>query len=256
MSVLLGFLVLLGLSGCARKNDRRLIVGMELSSPPFEMTDEHNQPTGIGVEMARDLATHLGKELVIENTKFEGLIPALRSGKIDLIVSSMTATVVRAETIDFSQPYMHIAICCLVGKEAAVHTAKDLKQPGRRVVVKNGTTGADYARDHLPQAQIIQVGEEAACVLEVVQGKADVFIYDQLSVYQLHKRNPATTRAVYEPLQAENWAVGIRKGNDKLRVGVNDFLTQYRAAHGLEALAQKYLQDRSALDEMGNPFAF
>ena len=65
---------------------------MELAYPPFEMTDEHNQPSGIGVELAQALANALHKELVIENTQFTGLIPALKTGKIDLIISSMTAT--------------------------------------------------------------------------------------------------------------------------------------------------------------------
>ena len=151
---------------------------------------------------------------------------------------------------------MHIAICTLAGKDADVRTAEDLKKPGRRVVVKNGTTGADYARRYLPQARIIQIGEEAACVLEVVQGKAEAFIYDQLSVYQLQKRNPGTTRAVYQPLQTENWAIGIRKRNEGLRVQVNEFLAQYKASHGLETLARRFLQDPKALEETGDPFAF
>ncbi len=255
-AILLGCGALLSVAGCEKKQGDQLVVGMELSSPPFEMTDAQNQPTGIGVDMARALAAYLHKKLVIENTKFEGLIPALRTGKIDLIVSSMTATEERARTIDFSDPYMHIGISLLVGKDTDVRSGDDLNRPSRRVVVKNGTTGADYARNHLAQARVIQVGDEAACVLEVIQGKADAFIYDQMSVYQLQKRNPTTTRAIFKPLQTENWAIGIRKRNDGLRTRVNDFLVEFKAKHGLETLADQYLQDRQALEEMGNPLSF
>ena len=254
--ILAACISVLVLAGCARKKSHALVVGMELSSPPFEMTDEHNQPTGIGVDMARALAAYLHQDLVIENTKFEGLIPALQTGRIDLIISSMTATDERARTIDFSDPYVRISICLLVGANSGLHAGGDLNQPGRRLVVKNGTTGADYARDHLGQATVYQIADESACVLEVIQGKADAFIYDQMSVYQLHQRNPATTRAVFQPLQRENWAIGIGKKHEELRRGVNAFLADFRAKQGLEHIAGKYLSDRDALKEMGDPFSF
>ena len=53
-------------TGCAKKKANQLVIGMELSYPPFEMTDEHNQPNGIGVDMARALAASLHKDLVIQ----------------------------------------------------------------------------------------------------------------------------------------------------------------------------------------------
>lgn len=243
-------------AGCGHRDEHRLVVGMELSSPPFEMTDEHNQPSGIGVDMAHALAAYLHKDLVIDNTKFEGLIPALQTGRIDLIISSMTETPERARTIAFSDPYVHISICLLAGAHSGLRAGDDLDQPGRRIVVKSGTTGADYAREHLGKAEVIQVADEAACVLEVVQAKAEAFIYDQISVYQLQKRNPTTTRAIFQPLQRENWAIGIGRKHADLQRQVNAFLADFRAQRGLEKLAAKYLNDPQALQAMGDPFAF
>ena len=252
---ILGLLISV-LSGCGRRSDNQLVVGMELSYPPFEMTDEHNQPAGIGVELARALAASMHKELVIQNTEFTGLIPALKTDKIDLILSSMTATAERAKSIDFSDPYMKTGICMLVGADSDVKSVEDLNRPGRHVVVKNGTTGFTFARDHLTQADLLPIAEEAACVLEVVQGKADAFIYDQMSIYQFHQQNPLTTRALLTPFQRENWAIGIRQGNDELRKQVNAFLADFKAKHGLEALGDKYIKaDKEAFKEMGFPFA-
>jgi polar amino acid transport system substrate-binding protein len=244
------------ISPCAKAASDELVVGMELSYPPFEMTDENNQPAGIGVELAHALADALHKKLVIKNTEFTGLIPALKTGKIDLIISSMTANEERAKSIDFSDPYMHTGICLLVGAHSDVQKVEDLNKPGRKVVVKDGTTGFLYARDHLPQAQLLPISEESACVLEVIQGKADAFIYDQMSIYQFHQRNPTTTRAMLTPFQQENWAIGIRKGNDELRKQVNAFLADFKAKHGLEQLGEKYLKaDKEAFREMGYPFS-
>ncbi len=257
------WLLVLFCCGCAlfpwpatKAANDELTVGMELSYPPFEMTDENNQPTGIGVDLARALAAALHKKLVIKNTEFTGLIPALKTGKIDLIISSMTANAERAKSIDFSDPYMHTGICLLVGAHSDVQTVDDLNKPGRKVVVKDGTTGFLYARDHLPEATLLPISEESACVLEVIQGKADAFIYDQMSIYQFHLRNPQTTRAILKPFQQENWAIGIRQGNDALRQQVNAFLAEFKAKHGLEQLGEKYLKaDKDAFREMGYPFS-
>ncbi len=245
------------LAGCGGKNPHQLVVGMELASPPFDTTDERNQPTGIDVELAQALASALGKELVIRNTAFDGLIPALQTGKIDLILSSMTITPQRAESIDFSDPYLHVGICLLVNARSGVERPDDLNRPERTVAVKTGTTGFFYAQEHLPDARLLAISEPGACVLEVVQGKADAFIYDQFSIFQYQRQNPQTTRAVLEPLRREGWGIGIKKGNADLVRQVNAFLADFRAKKGLDAIAAKYLAaDGEDFRRMGNPFSF
>ena len=77
-----------------------------------------------------------------------------------------------------------------------------------------------------------------------------------MSVYQLHQKYAGTTRAVLVPIQKENWAIGIRKGDDELRKRVNTFLTDFKAKHGLETLGEKYLRaDQDAFKAMGYPFS-
>ena len=79
-----------------------LVVGMELAYPPFEMTDTSGKPAGVSVDLANELGKRLGRPVVIRNTSFDGLIPALKTGQVDLVISSMTATAERAKSIDFS----------------------------------------------------------------------------------------------------------------------------------------------------------
>jgi len=241
-------------SGAAAGRDT-LIVGMELSYPPFEMTDTSGKPTGVSVDLAHELGKALGREIVIENTAFDGLIPALKTGKIDLIISSMTATAERSKSIDFSDPYLSTGLCLLVKKGVPVNGITDLDQPGRTVAVKKGTTGHTYAAGNIKNAKVLVLDKESAAVLEVVQGKADAFIYDQMSTYQNWQHNQATTRALLEPFQKESWAVGIRKGNDPLKMKVNAFLKEFRAKGGFERLGDKYLQEqKAAFRKLGYPF--
>jgi len=232
-----------------------LVVGMELSYPPFEMTDTSGKPAGVSVELANELGKALGKKVVIENTAFDGLIPALKTGKIDLIISSMTATGERAKSIDFSDPYLNTGLCLLLKKGALVTGIKDLDQPGRKVAVKKGTTGHSFAARNIKQARLLVLDKESAAVLEVVQGKVDAFIYDQMSTYKNWQRNQATTTALLVPFQKESWAVGVRKGNNDLRLKVNVFLKEFRAKGGFERLADRYLKEqKETFKKLGYPF--
>ncbi|WP_394708755.1 transporter substrate-binding domain-containing protein [uncultured Desulfobulbus sp.] len=232
-----------------------LKVGMELAYPPFEMTDTTGQPAGVSVDLAKALGISLGREIKIENMSFDGLIPALKTGKIDIILSSMTATPERAQSIDFSDPYLQTGLCLLVRKDSSVQTIGDLDQVGMTVAVKKGTTGHNYASKELKKAKILVLDKEAAAVLEVVQGKVDAFIYDQMSTYSNWQRNPQTTRAILRPFQQESWAIGIRKDNTALKVGINSFLKDYRAKGGFEKLSDTWLlEQKQEFKRLGYPF--
>lgn len=234
-----------------------LRVGMELAYPPFEMTDERGNPTGISVDLAKDLGASLDRETVIVNMAFDGLIPALKTGKIDLIISSMTATPERNRSIDFSAPYLQTGLCLLVKKDDTVRKASDLNRPGKTVAVKKGTTGHLWAAENLMQARVLVLDKEAAAVLEVVQGKADAFIYDQMSVYRNWQRNKETTSAFLNPFQKESWAIGIRKGDGGLKAQVNSFISEYRANGGFNRLGERYLKGmKEEFIRRGYPFLF
>ena len=250
-------LFLVSLAGAAEKEKsaKPLVVGMELAYPPFEMTDPQGKPTGISVDLATDLGKSLGRPVVIENISYDGLIPALKTGKIDLIISSMTATPEREQSIDFSDPYIATGLCLLLTKNSTAKSVADLNRKGVKVAVKKGTTGHIYATANLKNAELLVLDKDAAAVLEVVQGKADAFIYDQMSVYQNWQRNPDTTRAILEPFRKESWAIGIRKGNDALKADVNAFLKKYREQGGFERLGDRYLKEmKDKFKQLGSAF--
>jgi polar amino acid transport system substrate-binding protein len=242
-------------SSCYAAGQPTLAVGMELAYPPFEMTDKTGKPSGVSVDLANDLGKALGKNVVIENIAFDGLIPALKTGKIDLIVSSMTATEERARSIDFSEPYLKTGLCLLLKKESPATAIADLDKEGVKIAVKKGTTGHLYGAKNLKKAQLLVLDKEAAAVLEVVQGKADGFIYDQMSIYQNWQRNQATTKAVLAPFQQESWAIGLRKGSGELMQKINGFIKNYRASGGFDKLGDRYFKEmKMEFKRLGYPF--
>jgi len=237
--------------------DEPLRVGMELSYPPFEMTDTSGKPSGVSVSLAEALGRHLGREVIIENIAFDGLIAALRTGTIDCIISSMTATPERARSIAFSQPYLTTGLTLLVGKNTPIMSAADLDRPGVRVAVKMGTTAHKFAARGLTQAKVFVLSRESAAVLEVIQGKVDAFIYDSLSIYRQHRRHPDTTRALLTPFRKETWAIGLRKSDKELCEQINLFLEQFKQQGGFERLGDEFLPEEKAyFQKNGIPFYF
>ena len=261
----LGFLLL---AGCAEKPQGQtggetdegaeaLVVGMELSYPPFEMRNAENQPDGISVRMAEALGEFLNRPVQIRDVAWDGIIPSLNSGKIDLIISSMTKTEKRARAIDFSDGYVTNGLCLLVPAGSPIESAEDLQAEGLRIAVKLSTTGDIWAKANLKKAKFITLDAAATCVLEVVQGRADAFIYDQISIYQYWKKYPDKTRPILNPIREETWGIGIRKGDTGLKDRVNAFLKHYRESGGFDSLANRYMkEEKEAFEKLGVPFVF
>jgi polar amino acid transport system substrate-binding protein len=254
-------LLLLTVYGCLtfflRAEEKELVVGMEMSFPPFEMLDANGHPSGVSVDLAQAMGKYLNRPIRFENIPFDGLIPSLKTGKIDVIISSLTKTEDRQKSIDFSDPYLKMGLAILANKNSDIQSITDVDKPGRNVAVKKGTTADIYAMQHFKNAKILVFNDESACAIEVGQGKADCFIYDQISVFQNWKRHQDRTRAILQPFAQEEWAMGIRKGNDELRQKINDFIKQFKESGGFEQLGVKYLgENKKAFEDLGIPFYF
>lgn len=234
----------------------KLVVGMELAYPPFEMTDKQGNSTGISVDLAKALAKSMGREVEIKNIAWDGLIPALKTGMVDVVISSMTITKEREKTVDFSDPYAKAYLTLLIAKDSPVRNIKELDQKGRVVAVKKGTTGNIYAKNRLKNAQLLVFDKESAAVMEVVQGRADAFIYDQLSNYRNWKRHPETTRVQLKPFDDhyEYWGMAFQKGSP-LVAKANAFIEAYKKDGGFGKLADKYLAEvKKEFEKQGIPF--
>ena len=258
LCVMLPLLVAL-FAGCAKTDGNgTLVVGMELAYPPFETKDKNGDPSGVSVDFSKEFAQYIGKAVRIENIAWAGLIPSLQTDKIDMVISSMTIRDDRLKEVDFSDPYANALLAILSSKSSGIASVDDLNQTGRKIAIKNGTTGHFYAQDNLTNAELVVLEDESACVMEVSQGKADGFIYDQLTIYRNWQNNLETTSALFIPFQnVEKWGVAVKKGNTELLSQLNEFIKKYSSEGGFDQLTQKYLSDeKKAFDELGFAWFF
>lgn len=119
---ILAFLMMgLLISSCDDQGNDKIIVGTSLDYAPYEYLDESNQISGIDMEIIKHIAKKLDKEIEIKNIDFQGLIPSIKSGHIDLAISAFTKTEERAREVDFSIPYYSV-------KFAILYNAKNVSE--------------------------------------------------------------------------------------------------------------------------------
>lgn len=247
------------LTACKSNNNNELVVAMELAYPPFETTDANGEPDGISVQMAYALGDYLDRPVRIENMAWTGLIPALTTGKVDIILSSMTITEERAKTVNFSNPYSKSQLSLLVSKDSTVQEFNDLKQDGKKLAVKIGSTGHTYALANLPEENIVVFEKETSCVLEVSQGRADAFIYDAMTIYKNAQQYSDTTVAVFTPFQKdyEYWGMALNQNDEKLLEDVNAFIKKFQDDGEMNKLADEYLSEiKTVFDDLELSFFF
>jgi len=250
LSVLFWALLLIPACGDSRKYDsaldrvldkKVLVVGTEPEFKPFESKDADGNFVGFDMDMIRELAKDLGVELRIEEMAFVALIPALQTKKVDMVISGMTVKAKRARKVTFSDSYFETALCLLVHKDSGIEKSEDAN--GKRIVVKQGTTGQDEAPNLFPKSKdkITVMQAEGECASEVALGRADAFLYDQLSVVGASKKHAKTTRAILTPLSSEPYAMAMWHGDTKMVERINEFLATIRKDGRYRKLREKYL---------------
>lgn len=199
---------------------------------------------GLEPDLARELATELSRGLTFHEYDFEELIPALRDGEIDVIMSGMTATPLRALRIGFTHSYLSIGQRLLVrARDAEVYASAELvRTAGARIGVLKSTTGEQYARARLAPAPVRTYGNLTDAADDLAAGSLDVVVSDAPIVSALaSSREPGTLVVVGELLTHESLAWGVRKEDVELRHQLDAALERMRADGRLASIANRWL---------------
>lgn len=226
-------------AGCSSSNDKgsiaaikkkgKIVVGTASGYYPFEMVDKQGVLVGYDIDVAKALAKELGVEVEFQNYAFSGLIPALQSNKVDIVIAGMTITDKRKEAVDFSDPYFASGQALLVNKKYPnVKTWQDLDKPGNVIAVSMGTTAEQTAATMFKNAAVKKFEGSALAGLEVLNGKATAVVHEVPWVAIYNKQNPDTTYPVLETFTTENLGIATNKGNPEMVEFLNKFLKKYK----------------------------
>ncbi|MCG6983435.1 MAG: transporter substrate-binding domain-containing protein, partial [Deltaproteobacteria bacterium] len=212
---------------------------------PFEMTDKKGEFVGFDIDMAKEMAKAMGVKFVPVNTAWDGIIPALTTKKFDIIMSGMTITQERNLKINFADPYIIVGQTILLNKKllGTVKSYKDLNDPKYIVTSKLGTTGEMAVKRLIPKATYKSFETEPEAALEVVNGKADAFVYD-LPYCAVFNAQQGKDKLVFldEPFTFEPLAWAINKGDPDFLNWLNNFLRQVKNDGRYEQIYNKWIK--------------
>lgn len=226
-----------------------LRVGLEVGYMPFEMVDKSGEVIGFDIDLARLMARKLGVKLKIVNQGWDGIIPALLTGKFDVTLGGMTITPERAKRVDFSDPYLTIGQTVLLRRKLAgtITRHEQLNDPKYRVLSKLGTTGEIAMRKHFPKAQLRTFEHQSEAAVEVRNGRADAFVYDLPFNLVMASQFPQALVHLDQPFTHEDLGWAIRKGDPALRAWLNEFLAGLKQDGTYPALYKKWFESSAWL---------
>ncbi|AOY57998.1 MULTISPECIES: transporter substrate-binding domain-containing protein [Desulfococcus] len=222
-----------------------LRVGFEAGYMPFEMTDQKGEFVGFDIDMAKMMAKAMGVKFVPVNTAWDGIIPSLITGKFDIIMSGMTVTQERNLKVNFADPYIVVGQAILLNKkhEGAITSYKDLNDSKYIVTSKLGTTGEQAVKRYIPKCTYKSFETETEAVLEVINGKADAYVYDQPNcVVIMAQQGSGNLVFLDEPFTYEPLAWAITKGDPDFLNWLNNFLRQVKNDGRYDQIYNKWIK--------------
>jgi polar amino acid transport system substrate-binding protein len=256
------FLVLLlVLGGCAQMNsntarvsaspviDRivqrgELVVGMAGNMPPLNMTTKEGELIGYEVDLARAMARAMGVRAKLEVIPFAELLPALQSGKIDLILSNMTITPGRNLKVAFVGPYFTSgkAFLTKIKTIAMADEPGDIDAKNTKLVALKGSTSQAFVQEAIPEATLVSANSYDEAVKMVLEDKVHAMVADYpicvVSVFRYPNQGllSVVTQLTYEPI-----GVGVPAGDPLLVNWVENYMGIAAKTGLLEELKRKWL---------------
>lgn len=232
-----------------------------LAYPPMTQIDSKTGSySGIWIDGARFLFEEMGLEVELVETKWATFATGLQSNQFDVFVGGSFATPKRAVVIDFSRPIMYMGHSIAVRKEDAskFKTLADVDKPGVTVATVLGSSGHEYAKEHLHQATIraLDTGDLAQGALEVLAGRADAALQDSFKIAQVVNLHPDKLVDVFgaQPFHLVFVSYAVSKGNRDLLQLINTSLDWMDSTGKWQELAKPYGKQLSGVYFIQNEY--
>lgn len=215
-----------------------LKVGTAPNYKPFNYKQD-SKLTGFDTDLVEEIAQKNGIEIVWVETNFDGLIPALKAGKIDMIASAMSATDERRQSVDFTKPYyMSKNLYIKLKNNETLQTKTDLE--GKKIGVQLGTLQENTAKA-IKDAQVQSNKDLNIAVLALKNNKIDAIVADQDTAKGFLAENPDLVSFYQETDGGEGFSFAFDKDKQKEVIEIfNKGIDEAKADGFYDSLVKKY----------------
>lgn len=267
--IIVGILAVVLFAGCAQMEqsssstispvlDRiqkrgELIVGTMGNMPPLNMTAKDGEIFGLEPDLARMMANAMNVKVKFVTKPFPELLPALRAGQVDMVLSGMTITPKRNMAVAFVGPYFISgkAFLTKIKTIALAKEADDVNNPNTKLVALKGSTSEAFAESALDKATLFTTGTYDEAVDMVLQDKVQAMIADYpICVVSVFRYPEAGLLSVVTPLTYEPIGIALPANDPLLMNWATNTLNSIEASGNLDELRLKWFARGSWLDKL------
>lgn len=237
--VLVSVLSSVMLFGCKKSETAAdtLIVGTNAEFPPFEYIEQGNI-VGFDVDLINEISKIIGKKVEFKNMAFDSLLIAMQAGKINCIISGMTATDARRQHVNFSEPYFVSKQAVIVPEDSDIQKFEDLK--GRKIGVVIGYTGDIVVTDkYKDTSSITRYDATGQAVMALTAGKIDATVLDMEPAKEYVANNKGI-KVLDTALAEEEYSIALPKDNTALLDEINKALKTLKENGTYDKIYAKY----------------
>ena len=230
----------------------QVVVGITGAQPPLNATTKDGKIIGFDADIARLIATNMGVKVKFETMAFAKLLPALKAGKIDMILSSMSMTLERNMKVAFVGPYYISGKGILTNAQtiAAMQDSDGLNNPEFKVATLQNSTSKTFVEKSAPKAQLVTTASYDEAVDMLLKNKIDAIVADYPFCAFAAFRNKENglvagqSKLTFEPL-------GIAVREDTLLINwLQNFMLVLEGSGQLKILNKRWFQDASWIKEL------
>ncbi|HJB23268.1 MAG TPA: transporter substrate-binding domain-containing protein [Candidatus Jeotgalibaca pullicola] len=218
----------------------KLIIATTADYPPYEwhlVKDGKDEIVGFDIDIAKAIADELGVDLEVKDMDFDGLIPALSTGKVDLVIAGMNPTPKREESVDFTDIYISTQDVVLIREEDAEKFTSPESLSDAKWATQKSTIQEDFLKEEYADAYLQSVGKWGTAILSLNTGKVDAILMVETVANQYAKQNDNLVIADFdiesEPNEA---AIAVQKGNEDFLETVNGILNELQESGAVDQL--------------------
>lgn len=236
--------VLATLFAAAASAKDRLTIGTEGAYPPFNNLTSDGELVGFDIDIAKALCARMAVECSFVAVDWDGLIPALQAGKIDVIMASLTITDERRKHVLFTHKYYATPLAIVARKEAGLGTIEPSALSGKTLGVQGQTWQADYAVDTFGAAgaQLKLYPSQVEAMLDLSSGRLDAVLSDKIQLLDWMKTDGADCCVMVGDVAGTGAEAGIavRLDDVALRDRLEAGLDAIRADGTYDAIRKRY----------------
>lgn len=226
-------------------SEKTYTIDTDVTFPPFVYANTENKYVGIDLDLLRAIAKEEGFKVKIRPVGFNAAVQSVSAGQADGMIAGMSITEERKQKFDFSDPYYSAGIVMAVKDGSGIKSLSELK--GKKVAVKTGTAGADYANSIKNKYgfEIVTFDDSDGVYNDVINGNSAACFEDSAVMYYAIK-NGLDLKVVTKPANTTETGFAVKKGqNQELLKMFNEGLAKLKANGEYDKIIKKYTEGKA-----------